>query len=59
MPEKLTIKHSYIDKDAKIIRETLVPWDNLDGFLQASFNLGAQKIEITYLLTKSVYEIEK
>ena len=60
MAKKLTIKHSYINiEDGKIIHETLRPWDTLDGYIQATFNLGAQKIEITYLKSKSVYELEK
>jgi len=58
MAEKLTVRHFYINtEDGSIIHETILPWIALDGFIKASINMGAQKIEITYLKTKDVYEI--
>jgi hypothetical protein len=56
----LTIKRSWrrIDNDT-LLKQELVPFDQLDGFLKATFDLGCIKLEVHYLATKMVYEIEK
>jgi hypothetical protein len=63
MAGEIFVKHTYkyLDtfKGGKIIREDLLRFDHLDDYIKGVFNLGATKLEITYLKTKGIYEIEK
>jgi hypothetical protein len=60
MAGTLIIKRSWRRiTDDSLIKNELIPFDQLDDFLKATFNLGAIKIEVHYFTTKMVYEIDK